>query len=88
MDMTRIWVPAVAGTVSLAAVSIDGTEYVNESCHGHAADRFLAGGTDEPCGATIWGFCGSASTMPPSTTPIYCSVDRVPECLSENNGRC
>lgn len=38
--------------------------------------------------ATIWGFCGfgvdDAATS--CLTPIYCSIDRVPECLSENNG--
>ena len=67
---------------------VDGTEYVNERATATQQTGFwLVAQANRAAGddlGILWFGVDDAATS--CLTPIYCSIDRVPECLSENNG--
>ena len=91
MDMTR---DLGAGGCGLPyrwrpmSFEVDGTEYVNERATATQQTGFwLVAQANRAAGddlGILWFGVDDAATS--CLTPIYCSIDRVPECLSENNG--
>ena len=91
MDMTR---ERGAGGCGLPyrwrpmSFEVDGTEYVNERATATQQTGFwLVAQANRAAGddlGILWFGVDDAATS--CLTPIYCSIDRVPECLSENNG--
>lgn len=91
MDMTR---DLGAGGCGLPyrwrpmSFEVDGTEYVNERATATQQTGFwMVGQASRRSGddlGILWFGVDDAATS--CLTPIFCSVDRVPECLSEHNG--
>ncbi len=67
---------------------VDGVEYVNERATATQQTGFwMVGQASRAAGddlGILWFGVDDAATS--CLTPIYCSIDRVPECLSEENG--
>lgn len=68
---------------------VDGVQYLNERATATQQTGFwfvaqARGWLDDHIGGVLWFGVDDAATSP--LTPIYCSVERVPWCLSEANG--